>query len=136
MGKISNVSDLEKITLQGKSSIDIFKTSLLQLLEIEEESGQVTIGRAKYELLSFEHSLVAHAIENIRGAILLMQSKQLLTAMILARVALEHALYVQLIHLHPKGIDGIKSRISYSYNSYLDSVSNIFGMEKLGRNHA
>jgi len=116
-------------TQASQLRVDDYKDALFELLDLEEMSQQVSVGRLKAEKMSYAHALVAHSLENVRAAVSLIEAGKPVVAMSLTRVAFELAVYAQLVHQHPDGVSGIKAKITSEYNRQLRKAKKVYGSE-------
>ena len=85
-----------------------------ELLSLYDGQRHVRVGHQNAERLFFLHGLIAHAVAQGRAASALLGDARLATcAEVNARVAFEHALTAQYVHLRPSGLAEFQQLIRY-----------------------
>jgi hypothetical protein len=112
-------NDIRIPSLQYKSFIE-------DLLNIDTNSQQFSVGRAKAAKYTLIHPIVAHSISMSRTSLQLIKEGNLFAAMALARIAFEHAVVAQYAHLMPSGLDGIRAKTYSDYKVNLEAAKEIY----------
>ncbi len=109
-----------------KISSPQYKSFIDELLTIDTNSQQFSVGRAKAAKYTLLHPIVAHSISMARTALQLIDEGKLLAAMALARISFEHAVVAQYAHLMPSGLDGIRAKTYSDYKVNLEAAREIY----------
>jgi hypothetical protein len=118
MGKLDSAQNLEH-------SPELLKEVCREFLELHSNSQSISVGHAKAEKLMLIHGLVANTILMTRGALLLIDQNLLHAAKAQTRIALEHAVTAQWIHLHPNGVASFKAKSKEKYGRYIREASKV-----------
>ena len=92
-----------------------FQDFIRQMLAIYECAETLVVAEENTVRLAMLHGLLAHTFEMTRAALTLIASKQVIAAEVVARVALEHAVFAEWAHLHPEGLNGLSQKEIISY---------------------
>lgn len=103
-----------------------FQAAIRQMLAIYESSQEFVVSGEDAERLAMLHGLLAHTFGMARAALLLIDGKQFAAANVLTRVALEHGVFAQWAHLHPKGLVGLSQAEVLSYRKLFNGLKEGF----------
>jgi len=92
-----------------------FRLASEELLKLFWDSGQTTVDGANQRKLIAVHGLIAHSLNMAEAGLLLIEQNRGDSAKPLARVALEHAVTAQWVHLQERGIEGLTARVISSF---------------------
>jgi hypothetical protein len=82
-----------------------YRQAVEDLLAVHDAHRSVRVGHSKARDLTGLHGLVAHTLEQVRAALALLDAGHGFAAQVNARVAYEHALVLQWVHLTGEGMD-------------------------------
>lgn len=98
------------IMLEDIKSAD-FRLAIEELLKLFWDSDQTTFNGANQGKLVAVHGLIAHSLNMAEAGLLLMDQDRGDAAKPLARVALEHAVTAQWVHLQERGVEGLAAKV-------------------------
>ena len=90
--------------MDEKQKINDFQAAIRQILKIYENTEELQVSGEDAVRIEKLHGLLAHTFGMTRAALVLIENKQIAASNVLARVALEHAVFAQWAHLHRNGL--------------------------------
>ncbi len=111
-------------------SPELLEAVCKEFLDLHAKSSSISVGHTKAEKLMLIHGLVANAILMTKAGLILIERNQIHAAKAQTRVAFEHAVTAQWIHLHPDGVDSFKAKTKQQYGRYINKASKVMDIPK------
>lgn len=108
------------------TKINDFQTVIRQILEIYENTEELQVSGEDAVRMAKLHGLLAHTFGMTRAALVLIDNRQIAASNVLARVALEHAVFAQWAHLHWNGLVGLSQAEVITYRKLFNGLKTRF----------